>query len=62
MLTKEDLNTLQTMMETTMDKKLEPINERLDRMEQSLTEVRGAQNYLVEWVDALDQAMKQITR
>lgn len=58
MLTKEDLNALEALL----DRKLEPINERLDRMEQSLTEVRGAQNYLVEWVDALDQAIKQITR
>ena len=62
MLTQEDLQALQSMMETTIDKKLEPINERLDRMEQSLTEIRGAQDYLVEWVDTLDQAMKRITR
>lgn len=30
MLTQEDLQALQTMMETTIDKKLEPINGRLD--------------------------------
>ena len=33
MLTQEDLQALQTRMETTIDKKLEPINGRLDAID-----------------------------
>lgn len=62
MLTQEDMKALQTMMETVIDKKLEPINARLDRIEEDLAEVRenaeitrGATNYLVEWVEGLEK-------
>lgn len=41
MLTQEDLQALQTMMETTIDKKLEPINGRLDTIENDMAEVKN---------------------
>lgn len=45
-----------------MDKNLNPINSRLDRIEDrleavenSLEEVRGATNYMVEWIDRIEK-------
>lgn len=62
MLTQEDLRALQTMMETTIDKKLEPIKQDIAGMKtdisglkndmaevkESLAEVREGVNYLTE--------------
>lgn len=74
MLTQEDLQALQTMMETTIDKKLEPINGRLDaingrldtiendmaEVKKSLAEVREATNYLLELVDGKEKAIRKL--
>lgn len=74
MLTQEDLQALQTMMETTIDKKLEPINGRLDTIDgrldtiendmeevkKSLAEVREATNYLLELVDGKEKAIRKL--
>ena len=74
MLTQEDLQALQTMMETTIDKKLEPINGRLDAIDgrldtiendmaevkKSLAEVREATNYLLELVDGKETAIRKL--
>lgn len=48
MLTKEDLQALQVMMETVIDKKLEPIKQDLSEVKGSLAEVREATNYIAE--------------
>lgn len=54
MLTSEDLKLLSDML----DKKLEPINERLDEMEDSIEEIkenseitRTALNEVIQWID-----------
>ena len=74
MLTQEDLQALQTMMETTIDKKLETINGRLDAIDgrldtiendmaevkKSLAEVREATNYLLELVDGKEKAIRKL--
>ena len=74
MLTQEDLQALQTMMETTIDKKLEPIDVRLDTIDgrldtiendmaevkKSLAEVREATNYLLELVDGKEKAIRKL--
>ena len=74
MLTQEDLQALQTMMETTIDKKLEPINGRLDAIDvrldtiendmaevkKSLAEVRETTNYLLELVDGKEKAIRKL--
>ena len=74
MLTQEDLQALQTRMETTIDKKLEPINGRLDAIDvrldtiendmaevkKSLAEVREATNYLLELVDGKEKAIRKL--
>lgn len=48
-----------------MDDKLNPIKDRLDRIEvdisemkDNLEEVRGATNYMAEWIDRLEKAVK----
>lgn len=74
MLTQEDLQALQTMMETPIDKKLEPINGRLNAIDgrlvtiendmaevkKSLAEVREATNYLLELVDGKEKAIRKL--
>lgn len=74
MLTQEDLQALQSMMETTIDKKLEPINGRLDKIENrldniesSITEIkeyaevtRDALNYLIEQTDNQNDKIRKI--
>lgn len=63
MLTQEDLQALETLF----DKKLEPINARLDKIETSITEVkeyaevtRDALNYLIEQTDNQNDKIRKI--
>ena len=59
MLTQEDLQALQTMMETTIDKKLEPINGRLDAIDGRLDTI---ENDMAEVKNSLPKSEKrQIT-
>lgn len=59
MLTQEDLQALQTMMETTIDKKLEPINGRLDAIDVRLDTI---ENDMAEVKNPLPKSEKrQIT-
>ena len=59
MLTQEDLQALQTMMETTIDKKLEPINGRLDAIDVRLVTI---ENDMAEVKNPLPKSEKrQIT-
>lgn len=59
MLTQEDLQALQTMMETTIDKKLEPINGRLDTIDGRLDTI---ENDMAEVKNPLPKSEKrQIT-
>lgn len=59
MLTQEDLQALQTMMETTIDKKLEPINGRLDAIDGRLDTI---ENDMAEVKNPLPKSEKrQIT-
>lgn len=58
-LTQEDLQALQTMMETTIDKKLEPINGRLDAIDGRLDTI---ENDMAEVKNPLPKSEKrQIT-
>ncbi len=63
MLTQEDLQALETLF----DKKLEPINARLDKIETSITEIkeyaevtRDALNYLIEQTDNQNDKIRKI--
>lgn len=62
MLTKEDLQALQVMMETVIDKKLEPIKQDLSEVKGSLAEVREATNYIAEWVETVENKVDSIRR
>ena len=63
MLTQEDLQALETLF----DKKLEPIDARLDKIETSITEIkeyaevtRDALNYLIEQTDNQNDKIRKI--
>ena len=62
MLDERDLQAIKALFNEEMDKKLNPINNMLDRIEDrleavenSLEEVRGATNYMVEWIDRIEK-------
>ena len=63
MLTQEDMQ----LLEALFDKKLEPINNRLDsietnmaEMKESLAEVREAANYLLDLVDGKEKTIRKL--
>ena len=74
MLDEKDLQAIKALFNEEMDKKLQPVNSRLDRMdarldkiEEALAEVRehaevtrGATNYLVEWVERIEKKVDDI--
>ena len=62
MLTKEDLQALQAMMETVVEKKLEPIKKDLSEVKESLAEVREATNYIAEWVETVENNVDSARR
>ena len=62
MLDERDLQAIRTLFNEEMDKKLQPINARLERVEtsiseiqESLGEVRDATNYMVEWIERVEK-------
>ena len=62
MLDERDLQAIKALFNEEMDKKLNPINNRLERIEDrleavenSLEEARGATNYMVEWIDRIEK-------
>lgn len=58
MLTQEDLQ----MLRVVIKEEIEPINARLDRIEESLNEVREATNYIAEWVESVENKVDRIAR
>ena len=70
MLDEKDLQAISTLM----DSKLQPVNNRLDRIEgrldnienrletveNSLEEIRGATNYMVEWIEKVEKKVDEI--
>ena len=60
MLTQEDLQALQTMMETTIDKKLEPINGRLDAIDVRLDTINGRLDAIDVRLDTIDGRLDTI--
>jgi len=50
-MTKEDLQQIKEMVDTALDEKLAPINERLNRIEEDTAVTREATNALLEWAD-----------
>ncbi len=56
MLTKEDLLAIQQIIQT----ETKPINERLDKLQENLTEVREAVNYIADWVEQVEKKVDSI--
>lgn len=54
MLTKEDLQAIQNL--------LEPIKKDLSEIKESLAEVREATNYMAEWVETVESKVNSIRR
>ena len=52
MLTKEDLQAIQNL--------LEPIKQDLSEVKESLAEVREATNYIAEWVEAVESKVDSV--
>lgn len=62
MLDERDLQAIRALFNEEMDQKLNPINDRLGRIENrletieySLEEVRGATNYMTKWIDSIEK-------
>lgn len=55
---KELLEAIGRMMDEKLDQKLQPIIERLDRLEESNEEVRGGVNSLLEWAEECGNVIK----
>lgn len=51
MLTQEDLQEIDDLMDKKLNVKLAPINDRLSGMEASLEEIRSATCFLLNWAE-----------
>lgn len=51
MVDKELLEAISQMMDEKLDRKLQPIIDRLDKLEESSEEVRSGVNALLEWAE-----------
>ena len=50
-LTKEDLQAIASLIDSKLDEKLSPVNERLDTIEENTEITRGAVNSVIQWID-----------
>ena len=58
MVDKELLEAIGQMMDEKLDRKLQPIVDRLDKLEESSEEVRSGVNALLEWVEECGNVIK----
>ena len=58
MVDKELLEAIGQMMEAQEDRKLQPIVDRLDKLEESSEEVRSGVNALLEWAEECGNVIK----
>lgn len=58
MVDKELLEAISQMMDEKLDQKLQPIIERLDKLEESQEETRGGVNALLEWAEECGNVIK----
>ena len=58
MVDKELLEAIGQMMDEKLDRKLQPIVDRLDKLEESSEEVRSGVNALLEWAEACGNVIK----
>ena len=58
MVDKELLEAIGQMMDEKLDRKLQPIVDRLDRLEESSAEVRSGVKALLEWAEECGNVIK----
>ena len=58
MVDKELLEAIGQMMDEQLDRKLQPIVDRLDKLEESSEEVRSGVNALLEWAEECGNVIK----
>ncbi|WP_196059189.1 hypothetical protein [Flavonifractor plautii] len=58
MVDKELLEAIGQMMDEKLDRKLQPIVDRLDKLEESSEEVRSGVNALLEWTEECGNVIK----
>ena len=58
MVDKELLEAIGQMMDEKLDRKLQPIVDRLDKLEESSEEVRSGVNALLEWAEECGNVIK----
>ena len=58
MVDKELLEAIGQMMDEKLDRKLQPIVDRLDKLEESSEEVRSGVNALLEWAEECGTVIK----
>ena len=58
MVDKELLEAIGQMMDEKLDRKLQPIVDRLDKLEESSEEVRSGVNALLEWAEECRNVIK----
>ena len=56
MLDEKDLQAISKLM----DMKLQPIQQDIQDLKENITEVRGAVNYMVEWVERIEKKADDI--
>ncbi len=60
MLDEKDLQAIKALFNEEMDKRLNPIQQDIQDLKESVEEVRGATNYIVEWIKKVEKKVDEI--
>lgn len=67
MLDEKDLQAIKALFSKEMDRKLQPIQQDIQEMKsdihglkESVEEIRGATNYMVEWIEKVEKKVDEI--
>ena len=60
MLDEKDLQAIKALFNEEMDKRLNPIQQDIQDLKESVEEVRGATNYIVEWIKKVEKKVDGI--
>ena len=60
MLDEKDLQAIKALFNEEMDKRLNPIQQDIQDLKESVEEVQGATNYIVEWIKKVEKKVDEI--
>ena len=60
MLDEKDLQAIKALFNEEMDKRRNPIQQDIQDLKESVEEVRGATNYIVEWIKKVEKKVDEI--